>query len=123
MTQINFRIDDEIEEFILLMSKLEGKSKTNISKDIFMNGLNSTMMPYLANLYKEGKISIKHIAKITKIHPMEIMNKVAQLIDDIEINPDLIEFSEEIGKKLLPYLKNAKDAGFSLKGTINTQES
>lgn len=87
---------------------------------VFINGLNNQMMPYLANLYKKGKISIKNIANITGIHYTEVISIVADLIDDIEVDPKLIQYSEEISKKLLPQLKQAKEKGISFKGTINT---
>ena len=120
MSQINFRVDEKINAFINLKMKLEGKSRASIGKEIFLNGLNSQMMPYLADLYKKGKISIKNIASITGIHFTEVISLVADLIDDIEVDPKLIQYSEEISKKLLPYLKKAKENGISFKGTINT---
>ncbi len=120
MFQINFRVDEKISTFIDLKMKLEGKSRASISKEIFINGLNNQMMPYLANLYKKGKISIKNIANITGIHYTEVISIVADLIDDIEVDPKLIQYSEEISKKLLPQLKQAKEKGISFKGTINT---
>jgi hypothetical protein len=119
MAQLNFRIEDEIDEFVSLMSDLERKSKSSIGKDIFMKGIEIIMLPYLAELYRIGKISIKHISKITHIHPSEVISKVADLIDDIEINPELVQYSAEIAKKMDPFLKQAKENGFSLKGTIN----
>ncbi len=52
MSQINFRIDDELDEFVTLMSQLENKSKSSIGKEIFLKGLNAVMLPYLAHLYQ-----------------------------------------------------------------------
>jgi len=118
MTQINFRVDKKINSFIDLKMKLEGKSRASITKDIFMNGFNSQMMPYLANLYKTGKISIKNIAEITGIHYTEVISLIAKLIDEIEIDPQLIQYSDAVSKKLLPHLKHAKKEGISFKGTI-----
>ena len=85
-----------------------------------MNGLNNQILPYLADLYKNGKISIKNIAEITGIHYTEVISLVSQLIDEIEIDPQLIQYSEAVSKKLLPHLKHAKEQGISFKGTINT---
>ncbi len=58
-----------------------------------------------------------------KIHPSDVISHIAQLIDDIQLDPGLIQYSEEVGQKLLPYLIEAKKAGFSLKGTINVDDS
>ena len=68
---------------------------------------------------KVGKISIKYISQITGIHHTDVISQVAKNIEDIDVDPDIIKYSEEIGKKLSPYLKEAKDKGISLKGTIN----
>ena len=84
-----------------------------------MNGLKEIMMPYLSQLYKVGKISIKYISQITGIHHTDVISLIAKNIEEIDVDPDLIKYSEEIGKKLSPYLKEAKDKGIILKGTIN----
>lgn len=123
MSQINFRIEHELDEFVTLMSELENKSKSSISKEIFLKGINLVMLPYLAHLYQIGRISIRQIAKITKIHHNDVISQIAQLIDDIQLDPELIEYSEQVGKKLLPYLIEAKKSGFSLKGTIKVDDS
>ena len=68
MSQINFRISSQIEKFITLKAQIEQKTKTAISKEIFLKGMNDVMFPYLTNLYKEGKVSIKKIAEITNLH-------------------------------------------------------
>ncbi len=113
MTQINFRVDEITNSFIEYKAKIDKKSKSAISKEIFQSGLKEVMMPYLANLYKEGKISIKLIAYITGIHPTEIYGILPKPIDDIEIDAGIIAYSREVGKKLIPYLQELKKKGIS----------
>ena len=113
MTQINFRVDDFIAKFIEYKAKFDGKSKSAISKEIFQKGLKGEMMPYLANLYKKGKISIKYIAYLTDIHPSEIYNLLPKYIDDVDMEDDLMVNFGEIGQELTVYLKELKEKGIS----------
>jgi hypothetical protein len=119
MNQVNFRIDDITNKFLEFMADMEKKTKSAISKEIFQDGLKTKMMPYLANLYKEGKISIKNIAYITGIHHTEIYHLLPDLIDDIDMDDSIIAYSREIGKKLRPYLQELQKKGVSFdKGII-----
>ena len=120
MTQVNFKITPETNEFLELMAKEEKKSKAAISKLIFMDGLNNQLLPYLAKLYQVGKISIKNIAKITGLHHTEVITKIASLIDDIYSNLETDEYTELVRKKFTPYLKSiAQNQGISFKDSIN----
>ena len=80
------------------------------------------MMPFFATLYRESKISIKEIALLTNQEPSEVIDQIAKLIDDIEMDDELIEYSHEIGNKIQPFLLEAKQRGASLKGTIKLPE-
>lgn len=120
MAQINFKITPETNEFLELMAKEEKKSKAAVSKLIFMDGLNNQLLPYLAKLYQVGKISLKNIAKITGLHHTEVITKIASLIDDIYSNSETDEYTEQVRKKLTPYLKSiAQDHGINFKDSIN----
>ena len=125
MTQINIRVDSEIEKFIEIKSRIEGKSKSLISKEIFLKGVSMIMMPFFATLYRESKISIKEIARLTNQEPSAVIDQIAKLTDDIEMDDELIEYSHEIGNKIQPYLFEAKQFqisdGYHLMRLINTK--
>ena len=80
------------------------------------------MFPYLAKLYKAGKISIRQIAHLTKLHPTEVISHIAELIEDIDLKSNLIEYSEKVAEELSPFLEAARKKDFSLEGTINTND-
>ncbi len=69
------------------------------------------MMPFFATLYRESKISIKKIALLTNQEPSEVIDQIAKLIDDIEMDDELIEYSHEMGNKIQPFLLEAKQRG------------
>lgn len=87
-----------------------------------MKGIATVMYPYLANLYRDGKISIKQIARLMKSDPSEVISQIASLLEDITIDDNLIDYSEKVGKKLEPLLQHAKKSGKTFKGTVNTDQ-
>lgn len=122
MSQINFRIQDHIEKFLSLKAKLENKSKTAVANEIFLKGINSDMMPYLAKLYQEGKISIKQISEITNHHFTEILDLIPKYIDDIEENNENILSMERLDEIFDSLIQNAKLKGISFDEGISSEK-
>ena len=118
MSQINFRVDEFTNKFIEFKSNLKGKSKAAISKEIFQKGLKEEMFPFLANLYKEGKISIKKIAYITGIHPTEIYMMMPKYIEDIEMDDTVFHDFGKFNEKFVAYLKDLKKKGVTFSDGI-----
>ena len=49
-----------------------------------------------------------------------MITKIASLIDEIYSNPETDEYTEQVRKKLTPYLKTiAQDHGITFKDSIN----
>lgn len=119
MPQVNIRIDSETDKFLSYLCEMENKSKSTISKEIFMKGIEIQIFPYFAQQYKSGNISIHQIATLLNKSHLEIMDKIAELIEDIYISEDLIDYSQKIGQKMHPLFQDAKKRKISFKGTIN----
>lgn len=113
MTQINFRVQGHIEKFLTLRAKLENKSKTAVANEIFLKGITELMIPYLAKLYQEGKISIKKISEITNQHFTQVMDELPKHIRDIKEDDELLQYAGTIEEIFEPFLQNAKQQGIS----------
>ena len=87
------------------MGEHEGMSKSAYAKQKFLQILTKEMMPKLAELYKKGEISLKKIAMITKSHPTHVIKQIAILIDDIDIEDRVIDYSESVSNKVIPRFK------------------
>ena len=101
--QLNFQIPKETNDFLEEMGQHEGISKSAYAKKLFMKISNEIMMPKFAQLYKKGEISIKKIAKITGIHFTQFMKQITSLIDDIDMDDKLIEYSEKVSNEAIPF--------------------
>ena len=113
MTQLNFQIPQELNDFLEEMGHHEGISKSAYAKKLFITTLNNEMMPIFAQLYKRGEISIKKIAKITNIHYLQVMKKMAALVDDIDISDRSVEYTEAV----------SNDAALLFKKHVNFDDS
>ena len=113
MSQINFRVQGHIEKFLTLRAELENKTKTAIANEIFLKGINDLMIPYLAKLYQEGKISIKQISEITNQHFTQVMDEIPKHIEDIKENDELLQYSDTVEKIFEPFIQNAKQQDIS----------
>ena len=67
--------------------------------------LSKNLMPKFADLYKKGEISIKKIALITDIHHTQVINQIASLIDDIDVDDRIMEYSETVSNEVIPLFK------------------
>ena len=113
MSQINFRVDEFTDKYIEFKANFDGKSKSAVSKEIFQKGLRDDMLPFLCELYKEGKMSVKRIAYITGIHPNEIYDILPKYINDVDFNEASLEEIGDIRETLSKYLKKLKEEGVS----------
>lgn len=106
MTQLNFQISKEINDFLEEMGEHEGISKSAYAKQKFIKIMSKEMMPKLADLYKKGEISIKKIARITNIHHSQVIKQIATLINDIDINDRVMEYSESVSDEVSSRFEN-----------------
>ncbi|MCF2139429.1 MAG: hypothetical protein K9W44_05175 [Candidatus Lokiarchaeota archaeon] len=102
MTQLNFQIPEEINNFLEEMGNHEGLSKSAYAKKLFLSILSEKMMPKLAEFYKKGEISLKKIAKITNTPHTQVIKKIASLIDDIDIDKRILEYTEQVSNEAIP---------------------
>ncbi|MHA1888911.1 MAG: hypothetical protein DRO88_00695 [Promethearchaeia archaeon] len=101
MVQINFSIPDQLNAFLLLLSNEQKISKSALAKQFFLQGIKKEVMPTLAKLYQDQKISLKTISEITQMSLTDVMRAISQFIDDLMVDDDLIDYSDQISKKLL----------------------
>ncbi|WP_457558975.1 hypothetical protein [Candidatus Harpocratesius sp.] len=71
------------------------------------------MYPYLAKLYKKGKISIKKIREITNQHFTQVMDEIPKYIKYIKENDEILQYSGVIEEKFEYFIQNAKQQGIS----------
>ncbi len=80
VTQLNIRIDPEMDEIITLLATEKGTSKALVARELLSQGLNQVLFPVLAQLYEEGKISIKKIIALTKLRPVEVLETLPKYL-------------------------------------------
>ena len=120
MSQINFYIPKEANEYLKEIGEHENISKSAVAKKIFIEALNSRMMPHFAQLYQKGEISIKKIEKITGIHFTKIMRAIAELVDDIECDEKTMQYSEEVSEKISQQYRDEMQArGINFDTSVN----
>ena len=107
MAQINIRVDEETEELITFLASHQGVSKSMIAKTILLEGINTVLFPVVARLYKDGKIGLKHIVKLTKMSVLEVLERLSKHLDDAPITGDIDEYTSEIARKIMARLPPA----------------
>lgn len=105
MTQINIRVDDNLDEIITFLAQAKKTTKASISKELIQKALNVELLPILSDLYKQGKISLKKIVLFTGLDSNEVIEKISKLIDESPITPEIDDYTSEITKKIIEQLK------------------
>jgi len=105
MTRLNIRIDSEMNKIISFIAAEKGTSKALVARYLLSHGLNSVLFPLLAQLYQEGKVSLKKIITLTKMHPGEVLEKLPQYLDKSPITLEIDDYTTDITDKIIAHLK------------------
>ncbi len=77
MTQINIRVNVEIDNIITYLAICRNVPKAIIARELLTENLSQKLLPILLEDYRNGKIGIKQILKLTTLTPEEVMNLIA----------------------------------------------
>ena len=106
MVQINVRVDDTLDKVITFLADQRHVSKATITRELLDAGKNQLLFPLLADMYKNGKISLKKIVALTGLQHTEVIERLSKLLDDAPITPEIDEYTEQITNKLLKLMKS-----------------
>ncbi len=112
VTQLNIRIDPEMDDIISLLASEKGTSKALVARELLSQGLNQVLFPVLAKLYQERKISLKRIIDLTKMRPVEVLEMLPKYLEKSPITPEIDEYTSHITEKIIARLKKRKSAQF-----------
>jgi hypothetical protein len=101
LTQINIKIDDEIDKILEELSNQEGKSKSKIVKEFFILGIREKIIPKLLELYAQGKISLKKLIKLAPIPPAEVFTLIAKHDIEPPFSPELDEYTDKVATEAI----------------------
>ncbi|HME53542.1 MAG TPA: hypothetical protein VKM55_15055 [Candidatus Lokiarchaeia archaeon] len=101
MTQINIRVEKGTDEILDFLATHQGLSKSTIAKRMLNEGINKVLFPAVAQLYKEGKISLKRIVDLTKMNILDVLENLAPFLDDAPITEDIDDYTSDIAKKVM----------------------
>ena len=105
MTQINIKIDDEIDKILEELSNQEGKSKSKLVKEFFILGIRDKIIPKLLDLYAEGKISLKKLIKLAPVPPAEVFTLIAKHDIEPPFPPELDEYTDNVATEAIKRIK------------------
>jgi len=105
LTQINIQVDAEIDKILEELAKIEGKSKSRLSKEYFLLGFREKLVPKLLELYAQGQITLKKLIKLAPIPYFEVFSLIAKHKIEPNISSDLDEYTSEIASKIIDTLK------------------
>ncbi len=95
-----------LDEIITLLATEKGTSKALVARELLSQGLNQVLFPVLAQLYEDGKISIKKIIALTKLHPVEVLELLPKYLKKSPITPDIDKYTSGVTEKIIARLKH-----------------
>lgn len=106
MTQINFRVDEEIDGIVSFLAKRRGVAKSVIVRELLLKGLTTDLLPILLKDYQEGKVSLKKIITLTKLAPIDVFKKIADTIEDPPISSQVDDYTSKLAEEIFKQWKN-----------------
>jgi hypothetical protein len=106
MVQINVRIDKTLDTIITFLAEERKVSKSVIARDLLDAGKNQLMIPILAQMHKDGKISLKKVVTLTGLHHVEVIERLSKVLDDAPLTPENDAYTGKITERILKSLKS-----------------
>jgi len=79
-----------------------------VAKDLLMENLSQKLLEILLEDYKTGKVGLKKVIKLSKLPPLEIMERIAKLGIEPPITEDLDDYTKEVTDRLIEKIKPPK---------------
>ena len=106
MSQINIKVDDDLDKILEELAKAEGKSKSKLVKEYFILGIRDKIIPKLLELYSLEKISLKRLIKLAPIPPVEVFSLLAKNEIEPHLPPELDDYTESVAKRVIEKIKS-----------------
>ncbi len=106
MVQINIRIDETLDDIITFLAEERKVSKSIIARDLLDAGKNQVLFPILAQMYKDGKISLKKIVTLTGLHHVEVIECLSKALEDAPLTPTNDEYTGKVTERILKSLNS-----------------
>ena len=105
MSQINIRIDEELDELFNYLSEKMNIPKAVYVKRLLLENIREKILPILLKDYEQCKIGLKKIIKLTGIDPSELLEIISKSEIECPVTPEIDEYTDEITEKLIEKLK------------------
>nr|MDO8116891.1 hypothetical protein [Candidatus Sigynarchaeota archaeon] len=105
MVRINIRIDKTLDMVITFLAEERRVSKSVIARDLLDAGKNQMVFPILAQMYKDGKISLKKIVTLSGLHHVEVIERLSKILDDAPLTPGNDEYTGKVTERILKAFK------------------
>jgi len=101
MSQINIRIEKELDDLFTYLSDRMDIPKAVYVKKLLLENLREKILPVLLEDYKQGKIGLKRIIKLTGIEPNELLELISKSDIECPITPEIDDYTERITDELI----------------------
>ncbi|OLS14946.1 MAG: hypothetical protein RBG13Loki_1422 [Promethearchaeota archaeon CR_4] len=101
MTQINIRVDPEIDALLSYLASRRHVPKAIVAREFLLENLTQKIFPLLLEDYEKGKISLKKIIQLTNLTPDDVIDKIAELKIEPPIPPEIDDYTKNVVDRFL----------------------
>ncbi len=101
MTQINIRVDPEIDAILSYLASRRNIPKAIVAREFLLDNLTQKILPLLLEDYRNGKIGLKKIIQLTNLTPDEVIDKVAELKIEPPIPTEIDDYTKSVADRFL----------------------
>ena len=118
MSQINFRVNDEIKEIIDIISENKGISVAELAKRATLKEIAQMRVEIAFTLLAEGKIARKKAWKLSGLSALEFLNEWTERGAEEKVSDEIMDHQSKLIKEIdiSKYLKPRKEKPRSLEG-------
>lgn len=105
MSQINIKINEEIDQLLNYIAQKRKIAKSTLAKEIFLENLQDKILPILLKEYEQGKIGLKKIMRLTGIDVDELLAKIIESDIECPITPEVDDYTTKFTEDLIKKTK------------------
>ncbi len=105
MSQINIKINEELDQLLNYIAQKRKIAKSTLAKELLLENLQDKVLPMLLSEYERGEIGLKKIMQLTGIDADKLLSKIVELDIKCPITPIVDDYTTKITEKLINKMK------------------
>ncbi|MBN2156213.1 MAG: hypothetical protein JW776_09230 [Candidatus Lokiarchaeota archaeon] len=101
MSQINIKINEEMDQLLNYIAQKRKIAKSTLAKELLLENIQDKILPELLEEYEQGNIGLKKIMRLTGIDADRLLAKIVEQGIECPITPEIDDYTTKLTEDLI----------------------